>query len=99
MPMLTIDLQDGFASDEVVIQVNGQEIYRRNQVSTNYAISRAASVQQEVPAGRAVVKITLPLKGLAQEIPLAISGPTYLALSIMDGRVSHSLSDEPFRYL
>ncbi len=99
MPMLTIDLQEGFFGDEVVIRINGLQVYQRDHVATNYAISRADSVQQELAAGQAVVQIELPLKGISQEIPLVISGPRFLALSISNNRVVHSLSDEPFRYL
>ena len=86
VPRLTIDLQTGFANDEVILRVAGIEVLRRSEVTTNLAISLADSHQTEVegnPVDVEVLVSTRKLKGavqldddpLAQSVWLAMIAP------------------------
>jgi hypothetical protein len=99
MPRLKIDLREGFARDEVIISVDGREVFRNDAVSTRVQIGLAASVETSV-GGRATVEVALPKRGLSQTIEVEVPAPRFLGLTITrDGRLTHELSDQPFRYL
>ncbi len=71
MARVTIDLQEGFTGDTVVIHLNGREVYRCNDVKTRLQIGLADRVETVVQERAATVEIGLPTKGLkiAEAIP------------------------------
>ena len=95
---LVIDLQDGFADDTVAISVEGQEILNRDQVTTNYAIGRADSVQTDVAPGPIRVEIRIPTRHLTDQITLDLSTATYLGVSLAGDKISVRISGEMFLY-
>jgi hypothetical protein len=98
--LLHIALQDGFFNDEVIIRVNGAEVFHQSQVKTRFQIGLAASVETNVPEGVVNVAAILPQKNLDRSTVLEIATPTYLAISIdPDGNISFHVSTEQFRYL
>ena len=98
MVTLTIDLQEGFQEDKVVLYVNGEEVYRKDQVRTKRLLGMAGSFTTEVETGSVNVEIRVETKHLAKTIPLEISDDTYLGISIVNGVIDHIVSDEPFGY-
>ena len=68
MSALTIDLQDGFSADRVVILVNGREVAARSGVTTKRVIGLAETLSVEVPDGPVRVEIVLPGRGLRDSV-------------------------------
>lgn len=100
MILLHIALQDGFLNDEVIIQVNGEEVFHESEVKTRFQIGLAASFETNVPQGLVNVKVTLQNKKLAQSTVLEIFNPTYLGVSITaDDKIVFHVSNQGFRYL
>ncbi len=60
MPVLHINLQEGFANDTVVVRVNGQEVFNRTSVKTRLQIGLANAFEVDVPEGSADIQIALP---------------------------------------
>ncbi len=98
MKALRIALQDGFEGDQVVVKVNGKEVFKQENVKTKRQIGKAASFEVEVEEGTANVEVSLPLKNLSETIAFKVSGEAYLGVSIAEGKIGHKVSSEPFRY-
>lgn len=98
MALLVIDLQDGFSNDTVVVQVDGQEIFHKEGVNTDYSIGRADSVEIQVPEDFVRVEITVPSRRLSDTVVLKVLPTVYLGMSILDDKIEHRISDEMFLY-
>jgi hypothetical protein len=98
MARLSIDLQDGFTDDTVVLHVGGKERFHKQHVSTKPVIGWAESFQTEVSSGRVNLRVTVPTQGIVKTIPLEVSSDTHLGLSIVNGELEHIVSDQPFTY-
>lgn len=98
MATLRIALHDGFEDETVVISVNGKEVFNQKNVKTKRQIGKAARFEVKLQAGSADVEVLLPLKKLSDRIALKVSDETYLGISLVDGRIEHRISSEPFRY-
>lgn len=98
MASLVIDLQEGFSDDTVVVQVDGQEIFHKEGVNTDYAIGRADSVKIQISEGSVNIEVTVPSRQLSDTIVLEVSAKIYLGVSILDDRIDFRISDEMFLY-
>jgi hypothetical protein len=98
MTVIVIDLQDGFADDEVLILADGQEIFNKKGVDTDYSIGLAASVKFEVSEKQVTVEIIIPSRRLSDNIKIDGSSAPYLGVSILDNKINHQFSDEEFIY-
>jgi hypothetical protein len=97
--MLHVALQEGFASDRVVITLNGAEAANRPAVTTRNQIGFAESVEVEAPAGAAQVDIEVTTRGLSASAQVEVEGTTYVGVSIEDGQLNVQQQREAFRYL
>ena len=98
MADLRIALQDGFEGDTVVVTVNGKEVFKQEDIKTKRQIGKAASFEVKVEEGSANVQVSLPLKNLSETIVCKVSGEAYLGVSLVEGKIEHKVSSEPFRY-
>lgn len=99
MTPLVVALQDGFASDLVVVRVNGQEVFRKEGVETKLLLGYADSFETQVPKGSVNVEVILPLRNLSETIVLEATKAVYVGISILGSRIGHRISHEPFGYL
>jgi hypothetical protein len=100
LSQLHVGLHDGFAGDEVVVLVNGQEAYHKQDVQTRYQISRADELVVNVPGESATVNVTLPRRGISKDFQLDTNEPVWPGVSVTsDGRLEGRVSQTRFRYL
>lgn len=101
MPLLRIDLQEGFADDAVSCRVNGRTVYDRPHVTTRPQIGRADSFEIEAVPGTAEVRIDAPRRGATLTLCIDADRTPYLGISLSrDGQhLEHRKSQEPFGYL
>ncbi|HET7218627.1 MAG TPA: hypothetical protein VFJ02_11305 [Vicinamibacterales bacterium] len=98
MPLLHIALQDGFAGDPVSITVDGREIFRKDRVRTMTQIGRADDVETRHDAGP--VSIDIKARNSSSTITHTLAGDTFIGVSLtQDGRITHRISQEAFRYM
>ena len=98
MPLLHIALQEGFAGDSVTIAVDGREIYRKDHVRTMTQIGRADDVETKHDAGP--VSIVIKARNTSSTIAHTLAGDTFIGVSLtQDGRITHRISQEAFRYM
>ncbi len=96
---LVIDLQEGFEGDAVVVCLDGREVFRKAEVRTRYQISRAESIKLEAVPGRTAVAVSLPDKGIKDEITIDVQATPFLGVSLEAGVLVFKPSSEFFRYL
>ncbi len=100
MAVLHIALQEGFTGDEVVIRVEGKEVFHKSNVKTRTQIGFADSVDVAVEPGRASVEILLPARNISVSVPVALSARLYLAVSLRaDNTLTCKTSNSAFGYL
>ena len=97
MAVFHIDLQDGFKNDTVSILVGGREVARRENVCTRRMLGLAEAISISLPDETRQVTISIPTKGINQEVPLPAT-PTYLGASVNQDRVETFFSEKPFNY-
>jgi len=98
MATIRIALQDGFEDETVVISVNGEEVFNQKNVKTKRQIGKATGFELKLEPGSADVEVSLPLRKLSDHIAVKVSGDVYLGISLVEGRIEHRISSEPFRY-
>ncbi len=98
MSKVGVDFQEGFSDDEVVVTVDGVEVYRQENLQTDYSIGLADSVKIDVASLPCELKIVLPQKGLSTKIILNLSFPVAIGVSLQDDQMVYHLSDIGFLY-
>ena len=98
MVSLFIDFQDGFSDDTVVVEVNGQEIFNKKNVNTDYSLGLADSVDRKVPKGTVDIKVSVPSRNISDTFSLEVTNNVYMGVSFVDDRIDHHISDEMFQY-
>jgi hypothetical protein len=98
LAILTIDLQDGYDNDEVVILINGEERYRNGSLRTDYAIGLAQSIQLGVPEGALQLRVNIPTRKLIADRPLDIAADVFVGVSLLNDAISFRVSEERFSY-
>jgi hypothetical protein len=100
MAELHIALQEGFDGDEVIVLIDGQDVYRRPGVTTRTQIGLADSFTRKVADRRVAVEVRLPGRGASGLIDVDGNRPCHIGVSVTPaGRVALRAQDEPFGYL
>lgn len=97
MPKLEIHFNEGFNGNDAEIRVNGAAAARLRNVSTNWSIGLAGTVDLEVPTGNCLVEIALNGEQSAKT-ELTISEETYLHVRHEQGRLHFQSSNTPPAY-
>lgn len=95
---LVIDFQDGFDSDTVQIEVDGDLVHEENDVSTSLLTGIASSYEVAVEEGEVSLTVQVPTQDTRSSIDLEISADTFVGVSLVDGMIEFFVSDTPFGY-
>lgn len=99
MASLRVDLQEGFADDEVTVKINGSESLHRTGVTTKRMLGLATSSEIEVPDdGPVTVKVEIPTRHLSKSLLLSVSDSRHLGVSIQNGEIKFIVSEKAFGY-
>lgn len=99
MPMLKVDLQEGFSGETVVVLLNGQEVYRGTP-KTRMQISRADSRSFDLPPQHLTLEVAVPRSGVSQSLELDLFQDVYVGVTLSpEGAISLRSSSEPFGYV
>lgn len=100
MPLLHTALQEGFSGDEVVLRVDGREVFHQSGVKTRTQIGLATTHEMQVPPGPVAVNLSIPNRNLELTLPLQLTHDTYLGVSVSPaGKLQHTVTHEPFGYV
>lgn len=95
---LTIDLQVGFANDDIRIKVNGRQVYHNPSVTTNLLLGFADSIRVSVENGPTLIQITVMSRNLSRTETVEAHRDVYLGVSIQEGGLRVQTSTNPFGY-
>ena len=106
MSTLHIALQEGFTHDDVSIDVDGAQVYSRQDVSTRQQLGLADSFDTEVddtasPVDSCVtVRVALATRHTQEEFVVPLNEANYVGISIdRHGGIQRRMSATPFGYV
>jgi anti-sigma factor RsiW len=97
VPLVTLDLQEGFAGEAVEVRLDGKPVWR-GEVRTDWSIGLAERVEIEVPASGGTIGVAVPSRPASIELALKPGEVPVLGVSLIGGGLVARRSDEPFRY-
>ena len=93
-----IDLQEGFMGDTVSVRVGNEQIYHKENVSTDFFEGRAESIEATVPEGPVTVEVEVLSRHLVDQIVLNVPPVSYLGVAVSEARLRFRVSDDSFLY-
>ncbi|WP_205511799.1 hypothetical protein [Longitalea arenae] len=100
MPNMHVAFQEGFENDTVIVWFDDDEVFRKEHLKTRMQTGKAASFDLPGKTGPHILRITVINRNTHLNIPVTVSGTDlYVGISLtQDGHITHTLSNEPFRY-
>lgn len=97
---LTIDLQEGFSGQQVIIRLGGVEVFRQTGVKTRLDTGRAAGWSGAIQAGLQRLQVEIPELNAHGALTFEAERPAFVGVKFTpeDG-FSFLLQEFPFRYL
>ncbi len=97
---LTIELQDGFFQEDIVVSLAGRVLFQQEQLSSRPQIGLAVSFAATVAEGSVSLDILLPRHSTKpQVLSLIVSDNTWLGISLdATGHLVSRTASTPFLY-
>ncbi|MFY9558759.1 MAG: hypothetical protein WAQ52_00860 [Terriglobales bacterium] len=95
MPILHIDLRDGFNNDDVILYLNDREAARQSGVTTDLTISHAATIDVPAPEGPCTLRIDVPRQHISSRVQVNAADSPYVAIFLRDGAAQFHKLQEP----
>ena len=97
---LTIEFQEGFQNDTLVLRIAGIETMRHEHVTTRLQTGYAAATSATVAAGRVVLDVDLPATKASGQVVLDVQAPIWVGVNLDAGPVLRfKVSASPFGYV
>lgn len=97
---VSIDLQEGFAGDEVTIFASDKKIYAGENIKTRMQIGLAASVEAEIPGAKTTLRVVVPSRRIDEKKEIELTENLYIAVSLTeDDKLVWKTSEAPFMYM
>ena len=93
MTQVTVSLEDGFAQDHVLIRVDGTTAFERTDVTTRMQTGLAAAVLVDT-SDSSNLEVELPNRGLSRAVDIDGSSTPYVRVSVVDGDVAVTTTDQ-----
>lgn len=103
--VLSIEFQDGFVNDSIILRINENEVLKKNNVSTDLRIGLADnSFNTRLPNGQIKIDILVPSKNLKYYKTIELESDTYIGVSIVNSNtptadIAVRIEKDPFTYL
>lgn len=98
MAKLGIHLQNGFDDDEVIVRAGGHQLMRRKNVSTRRMLGLAAHEEFDVSGEPLSLHVSIPGRGVEEEIELEAGEERYVGISLDGGVLRVMTRRKPFGY-
>ena len=96
MAELEIQLTEMFRDDAVVVHIDDEEVYAKEDVKTNLSVGIADVIRASVPSGTVNVTIAMPKRRLSHRSQISVENTLYLRVSVSQaGIVVDSTHDMP----
>jgi hypothetical protein len=103
--IVSVEFQDGFVNDSILLRINENEVLKKNNVSTDLRIALADnSFRTRLPNGEINLDILVPSKNLKYSKTIEIEYDTYIGVSIANSNTPNAdiqvtIQKDPFFYL
>ena len=88
--VVKFDFQHGFANDTIILKINGKEVLKKDDVSSDLRISLAESFTIELPNGQGTLEISVPTKNLSLSQTIMIDAEyKYFGISIINSETKN----------
>ena len=95
MHPLHISLLDGFEDEFVIIKVNKDNVFCKDEVFSKLGKGCAEILEVKVEEGEVEVEFSLPLRNLSEVIKIMVLSPIYLGFSIHHEKIQYKASLQP----
>jgi hypothetical protein len=97
---LTIDFREGFYDDTVIVLIDGNEVFRKANITSKTMTGFAEAITVKLESGNHNLHVKLLEKEVSQKINLEIHNSLYLGLNYKPEKgLEYKLQGEPFRYM
>lgn len=98
---ITIDFQEGFKDDEIVVYENKKKVFQTDEtVSTRMQIGLAKSVEFETKSKKADIKVEIPSRNISETREVELKDNLRIGVSVTeDNKLEWKFSTEPFMYM
>lgn len=93
-----IDLQEGFVDDTVTIRIGSEQVFHKDNVSTDFLEGRADSIEANVPEGAVTIEVSVISRQLSESIVLNVPPVSHLGIALLERELRFRVSDESFMY-
>src|ERR1041385_3110735 len=98
MAKLGIDFQDGLENDDVVVRVDGRELFRRSGMNTKRVLGLAGSNRYDVDDRTVSVDVSVPSRGIEHRFDVDATNDVYVGVSLAKDGIRTIVSGKPFGY-
>lgn len=95
MHPLHISLLDGFEDEFVVIKVNNDTVFCKDEIFSKLGKGCAEILEVKVEEEEAEVVFSLPLRNLSKVIRITVLSPIYLGFSLHHEKIQYFASLQP----
>lgn len=92
---IAIELGEGFSGDDVVVLVDGDEVWRGSSVTTNYSVGIAEVVRIPAPPQEATIEVQVRGKTDAQKVDVTTAAGEVRLRARIDPAGSVALAPAP----
>ncbi len=95
MHPIHISLLDGFEDEFVVIKVNKETVFCREEVFSKLGKGCAETLEVKVEEGDIHVEFSLPLRNLSEVVNIKVLSPIFLGFSLHHEKIQYHASLQP----
>ncbi len=97
--MLTIDLQEGFSADHVIIALDDRVVFDEKNVRSRFEIGFATRKEVKSPAKKYELRVSVPEAHIMKKITVDPATTTHIGINKTDNDLQVTASSEPFGYM
>ncbi len=98
MNAVIFDLQDGFDDDEVIIKIDGRQVFHKNRVKTDLRLGLADTFTAPTAGGTSTVEVAVPARSLSETFPLDSADSPHVGIAVCNNRLEVRPSRVAFGY-
>ena len=98
MAIVEIHLQDGFEDDEVVVLMDGREVFSSDSVTSKALLGLAETITLEADTAGHEVTVELPRRGVSGNTSVPASERSYVGVTRQGDSLELIVTGEPFGY-
>jgi hypothetical protein len=84
--------------DTVAIRIGDREVFHQENVSTDFLLGMAGSVEARVPEGPVTVEVSVPSRRISDAIKLDVPPDAHLGVALREQQLQFRVQNKSFTY-